>query len=160
MTTNTNKIGVHNKKYIDKFYSPNFTAYDFLTLLSSLYASNKEYSFDRDILVKFIGYCKSNSKFIDLLNNINLKSNGVSYYSEEFDEAITKLKWARILYTISPESDSIIYIFKNIPIADLVNSRQRYIDEMINFIDEYKTFIIKTTNKKYNCSLTFKKNTK
>lgn len=80
--------------------------------------------------------------YTNLLNDIYLKSNGLFCHSEEFDEAIEKLKWGKILYTISPEQDSTIYIFHDIPISELIKPRAEYIDEVTNFIDEYRKFEI------------------
>lgn len=125
-------------EYIKRFDDPKFTAFDFLSLFSAVYASEKEYSFDRDDLIEFISQCKSNSSFTEILSDINLKSNGVSYYSEEFDEAIAKLKWGGILYTISPERDSKIYIFEGIPVSQLMEGRENYIDDMEHFTCEYR----------------------
>lgn len=140
--SNNNVIFEEHNKYIERFYNPEFTTYDLLTLFSALSVSQKEYSFDRDNLISFIAYCKKNSKFARILSDVNLKNNGVFYYSEEFDEAIGKLKWGRILYTISPEQDSTICIFEDIPISELINTRMSYVDETICFIDEYKEFVI------------------
>jgi len=145
---NNNVMFEEHSKYIEKFYNPEFTAYDLLTLFSALFASKKEYSFDRNNLVSFIASCKKNSKFSRILSDVNLKSNGIFYYSEEFDEAIGKLKWGRILYTVSPEQDSTICIFDDIPISELISPRMIYVDETTCFIEEYKEFEInkKTPN--------------
>ncbi len=131
---------VKHIKYYERFYNPEFTAYDLLTLFSALLASQKEYSFDRNNLIEFISFCKNNSKFSKILEEVNLKSNGISYYSEEFDEAITKLKLGKILYTISPEQDSTICIFEDIPISELTNPKMAYVEETTSFIEEYKDF--------------------
>ena len=44
-------------------------------------------------------YCVECNNMFDvdanLLSDINLKNNGISYYSEEFNEAIGKLKWGK-----------------------------------------------------------------
>lgn len=47
-----------NVKYMDRFYDSPFSPYDFLSLFSALYASEKDYSFSRDELVNFIDICK------------------------------------------------------------------------------------------------------
>jgi len=135
-------------KYLDKFYNPDITPYDFLSLFSSVLASQNEYSFVRDSLIEFINHCKKNSLYNNLLKDINLKTNGVTFYSEEFDEAISKLKWARILYTVSPEQDSTIWIFNNIPIPELIKHKESFLGEVKQFINEYKQFSNKNTDKK------------
>lgn len=137
----------HNK-YMERFYNPEVSAYDFLSLFSAIYALQNEFSFNRDNLINFIHFCKSNSKYKNLLTDINIKSNGISYYSEEFDEAIGKLKWGRILYTISPEQDARIFIFKDIPTKELIEPRKQYLEELNCFIVEYKEFKKKSIKNK------------
>lgn len=136
-----NNIQVNeHSKYMERFYNPEVSTYDFLSLFSAFYASQNEFSFDRDHLIHFMHFCKSNSKYKNLLTDINIKSNGISYYSEEFDEAIGKLKWGRILYTISPEQDARIFIFKDIPTKELIEPRKQYLEELNCFIEEYQNF--------------------
>lgn len=145
MTEDNNVQFEEHNKYIERFYNSEFTAYDFLSLFSALYAMQKEYSFDRNNLIDFINFCKESLKFPNLLNDINLKSNGISSYSEEFDEAIGKLKWGRILYTVSPEQDSTISIFEDIPISELIEPRRNYLEEATCFVKEYNEFKKSTT---------------
>lgn len=140
MTKDNNVQFEKHNKYIERFDNPDFTAYDFLSLFSALNALQKEYSFDRDSLINFINFCKKGLKFSNLLNDIHLKSNGISYYSEEFDEAIGKLKWGNILYTISPERDSTICIFEDIPTSKLIEPRRNYLEEATCFVEEYNAF--------------------
>ena len=84
--------------------------------------------------------CKESNKFTKLLNGIRLKSNGIFSYSEELDEAIAKLKWGKILYTISPEQDASIFIFENIPMSELIKKRISYFDEMVYFLSKYTDY--------------------
>lgn len=128
------------KKYLDRFYEPDFTAYEFLTAFSAIYASLGDYSFNRNAMIDFINHCKNNSLFTKILEDISLKSNGVSYYSENYEEAITRLRYGGILYTISPEHDSTVYIDEKLSITDLLKDKKKYIDDVTNFINEYKNF--------------------
>jgi len=128
------------EKYLEKFYEPDFSAYDFITLFSAANARKNDYYFDRDSLIQFINFCKRTSIFNNLLDDIMLKSNGVTYFSDELNNAITSLKMVRILYTISPENDGTIYISKNIPIEDLIEPRKNYFIKMNEFINAYKNF--------------------
>lgn len=68
--SNNNIMFEENSKYIERFYDPEFTAYDLLTLFSALSASQKEYSFDRNNLINFIASCKKNSKFSRILSDV------------------------------------------------------------------------------------------
>ncbi len=132
-----------NVKYIDRFYDSPFSPYDFLSLFSALYVQQEEYFFDRDKLVEFIASCKRDDKYNNLLDDIHLKNNGIHSYSEDFDEAVAKLKWAHILYTVSPEVDSTIYIFEDTPFIEMMKTKTNFIDEMTNFIVEFKEYEIR-----------------
>lgn len=132
--------GESNVKYIERFYDPPFSPYDFLSLFSALYASEKDYSFSRDELIAFIDICKKSGKYSDLVGDIQLKSNGIYSYSEDLDEAVVKLKWAKILYTVSPERDSRIYIFEDIPFTELMRGKDDFINQMTDFIGRFKEY--------------------
>ncbi len=123
--------------YIDIFYQPKFTSYDFMSLFCAMLSIKQEYSCCMDHLIKFIKSSKTNRKYNDLLEDIRYKSNGVFDYSDDLDNAIFNLKLGCILYTISPEQDSQIYIFKDIPAEELIKPRIKYVDTMAEFIDEY-----------------------
>lgn len=56
------------------------------------------------------------------------------------DEAVAKLKWEKILYTVSPEQDSRIYIFEDTPFTELLRDKEDFIDEMPDFIGEFKEY--------------------
>lgn len=132
--------GENNVKYMDRFYDSPFSSYDFLSLFSALYASEKDYSFSRDELIILIDICKKSGKYSHLVGDINLRNNGIHSYSEDLDEAVAKLKWAKILYTVSPEQDSRIYIFKDTPFTELMRDKEDFIDEMTDFIGEFKEY--------------------
>lgn len=137
-----------NEKYIDRFYDSPFSPYDFLSLFSALYASEKDYSFSRDELIIFIDICKKSGKYSHLVGDINLRNNGIHSYSEDLDEAVAKLKWANILYTVSPEQDSRIYIFEDTPFTKMMSDKDAFIDEMTDFIGEFREYT-KVKNGKY-----------
>ncbi len=126
--------------YIEEFKESEFSSYDFMSLFCAFNAFQKNYSFNRDNLINFIKLCKESNKFTKLLNGIRLKSNGIFSYSEELDEAIAKLKWGKILYTISPEQDASIFIFENIPMSELIKKRISYFDEMVYFLSKYTDY--------------------
>lgn len=123
--------------YIDRFYQSKFTSYDFVSLFCAILSKQQQYSFFREHLIEFIKSSKTNRKYEHILEDIYLKSNGIFNYSDNLDDAIFNLKVGGILYTISPEQDSQIYISKNIPTEELISSRSKYVDVMLEFIDEY-----------------------
>ena len=146
----TRKSYLERQSYDEKFSEPEFSSYDFMCLFCALNASQRNYSFNRETLIKFIKSCKENNTFSRLLNNIKLKNNGIFSYSDELDEAIAKLKWSRILYTISPETDASIHIFQDIPMSEFIKKRISYFDEMINFIEEYQNYEFEAMHSAYS----------
>ena len=128
------------KEYVEYFHNPEFSAYDFLILFSAFNATQGKLSFYRDTLIKYISICKESTEFEELLAEINLKNNGINIYSDEFDDAIFQLKIANILYTVSPEKDSEIFIFDDIPKSEIIDKRKKYTNEIIEFINKYNSF--------------------
>ncbi len=129
-----------NDEYIEHFIDLEFTAYDFCALFSAYNVSQNTHSFDSDNLIQFINFCKQNNMFSRLLRDIRLKSNGLWYYSDELDEAIARLKWGGILYTVFPEKTSLVHIVEGIPILDFISKRIEFLDEMSAFVDVYEEF--------------------
>ena len=142
------RISERQKKYMERFYEPEFSAYDFMCLFCAVNGIQQKYSFDREILLSFIKSCKLNGEYTNLLDDINFKSNGVFYYSEELQEAITKLKLAGVLYTISPERDSSILISIDTHFEELMGPRNDYLDQMEAFVSSFNTYVSKSDLKK------------
>lgn len=129
------------KKYLENFHEEEFNTHDFMLLFSAIYAIKGNSSFSRDNLLNFIIENKQKEENSNLLHDIEIKSNGIFYYSNNFDEAISKLKWAGILYTISPEEiDSSIYINKGIDVSGIIKSRIDYLNDIINFVSIYEQY--------------------
>lgn len=139
------KLSEASQKYLEHFYDPEFTSFDFMLLFSTINALQNNCSFNRDNLLKTIEICKSNNEYNDLLEEIKLKSNGIHSYSEELEEAITKLKYSGILYTISPEQDSTICIVENQELFESIQLRKDKKEEMTKFISKYNDM----NNKKF-----------
>lgn len=139
-----------NKKdeYINRFYEEKITAYDFLMIFSAVNVLENNYFFSRDDLLAYIKNCKNKNKYNELLEAIIIKSNGIFCYSENFEDSIFQLKLAGILYTISPEKDSTIYINENIQIWDIINPRIDYLNETIKFNYTYNKTLKQENNYK------------
>lgn len=84
-----------------------------------------------------IDACKKQNICTEILREIHLKSNGIFNYSKDLGEALARLKWAGILYTIQPEQPPTIYISHNTPTCRLINSRIHAQAEMDCFIQKY-----------------------
>ena len=134
------KENENNIDYMDRFWDSKFTPYDFMSLFCAVLGSQKQYSFSRNYLIEFIQNCKESCQYTDLLETILLQNNGIFTFSSGLEEAITKLKFGHILYTISPEKNSEIFIFQDIPISDLMKSRVHYINSMLQFVDNYNKY--------------------
>ncbi len=126
--------------YCDRFYQSPFSCYDFVCLFSSMLASQKRTEFNRDMLIEFIASCKKKQKFNRILSDIEIKSNGVFPYSPDLDEAIQKLKIMGIFYTISPEKDASLYIDKGFPMAEMMEKRMAYLEDMADFVHQFKKY--------------------
>lgn len=77
------------QKYIDMFYTPTMTSYEFLkSFFAELYKNNiNEVSRD---LSEFFFSMKKNPKFQDILLEIKFKSNGIFRYSKELEDEIMR----------------------------------------------------------------------
>lgn len=129
-------------KYLNMFHESDFSPYDFICLFSAINMSQNNFSFNRDKLIQYISFCKKNNQFDELLNDIQINNNGVFDYSNALEEAIQKLKLGRILYTISPEQNSQIYMFKNIVFTNLIENREKYKDKMELFIKKFNKYTV------------------
>lgn len=147
---NGNRLGKDAEEYIKRFYENKFTAYDFMTLFCAIYAIQKRNSFSRDNLLAYIINCKEAQKFESLLEDIALKNNGVFYYSENLMEATTMLKNVGILYTISPEGDSSIYIRDDVSVSSMIKTRLDYMDAMVAFVAHYQHYEIEAIKRAHH----------
>lgn len=138
------------KKYLDMFYEPKFTAYDFIALFCTITAIKGIFSFSKDNLLDFIVNMKKSNQYDEVLGNINLKNNGIFFYSNDLDEAISTLKIAGLLYTISPEKDSSICISDNLDISGIIKSRVQYMTALVNFVNDYQKYEMQKINNAYD----------
>lgn len=131
---------IDHENYNARFYQQKFSAYDFMKLFCAILSRQGKFSFYRDSLIDFINTCKFDGEYNNLLGGINLKSNGIFYYSKDLQEAITKLKFGGILYTISPETNSLINIYEDIPTEEFIYNQMKYEETMVEFVSNYKDF--------------------
>ena len=118
----------------------NVTAYDFMTLFCAISSIKNNYSFSRNNLLSYIANCKETHKFKELLQSIQIKNNGVYNYSTVLEDAVFQLKQANVLYTISPEQDSSIYISSDISIQNIIKPRLQYLNEAVEFVNSFNKF--------------------
>lgn len=130
-----------SEKYLKKFKEIDFSSYSFLSLFCAINFIKGNKSFNRRKLLSFIEINKNIELYDKILHDIKIKNNGIFPYSENLEEAYSKLKWANILYTISPEEDDIIYIKEDIPINDIITLKSKYYPIMEEFTEQYNIFI-------------------
>lgn len=128
------------EKFMSNVSEPDFSAYSFLRMFSAIIFIKGNHSFNRDNLILFIELNKREGRHNSLLEDIKLKNNGIFSYSEDLDNAYSILKWANVLYTVSSEKDSLIYIEDNIPVVDMITCKANYYSMMESFVDEFLVF--------------------
>lgn len=129
-----NNLSKETKVYLDLFYQPKFTEFDFICLFISQLKLKNIYSFDVDELEKQIMINKLNPLFEELLKEFKFKSNGIHKYSSQLREVIRMAKYSELIFSISPEVDSIVHI-KDIDIKALTQGKEEYYDLMNDFIN-------------------------
>ncbi len=103
------------KAYIDLFYSPAMTSYEFLkSFFAALYLDKKE-TISRD-LTDFFYETKNNPKYAEILSDFKFKSNGVFHYSDELEDGIFTLQNMGLLGKKNP-SYGIILIEYTVTLA-------------------------------------------
>lgn len=135
------------QKYLDNFKEKEFSSYNFLCLFVGVSYIKGNKSFDRNKLLSFIEINKTIDFYTKILSDIKIKSNDIFFYSEELEEAYSKLKFLDILYTISPEVDSTIYIREDIPVNDIITLYSKYYGIMEEFVEKYIDYIKDNTKK-------------
>lgn len=133
------------QKYIDMFYTPTITSYEFLkSFFAELYKNNiKEVSRD---LSEFFFNMKKNPKFKDVLLEIKFKSNGIFRYSNELEDDILTLQNMGLLGKKNP-SFGVILIEYSDSIADetldtLSTDNRQLIQEMVGFYIEENSNLV------------------
>lgn len=134
------------EEFLSSVSEPRFSTQDFLSLFCASLFTKGSMSFSRDNLLSFIELNKN--KYSGLLEDIKLRSNGVFSYSDNLDDAYSILKWSNLLYTISPEEDSMIYIKDDIPYRQIIVLNIEFYYTMECFVDEFILFDKKNINRK------------
>ena len=134
--------------YVSNFKDADFTTSDFLKMFVLICSCQNQFEFNIRSLINFIYLCKNNGRFNRILNDIKIKNNGVFVYSNELEEAISRLKFASILYTDSSLCDGVIYIFKDIKLTEFMKFRNDYFDEMNDFVREFNSSLDRQENSK------------
>ena len=103
-------------KYIDMFYTPTMTSYEFLKSFFAQLYKNKTFQISRD-LSDFFYEMKRNPRYSEILLEVKFKSNGIFRYSNELEDDILTLQNMGLLGKKNP-SFGIILIEYDDKIAD------------------------------------------
>ena len=131
-----NNLSKETKEFLDLFYQPKFTEFDFICLFISMLKLENIHSFDTNQLESFIIKNKYNQVFKEMLKEFKVKSNGIHKYSNQFKEVIKMAKNSGLIFSISPEIDGLVFIKKDIDIKELIKGKEEYIDTMKYFINQ------------------------
>lgn len=128
-----------------KMETKKISTYNFIHLFCAINVSQNEYEFNRNDLLKFIINSKQEKKYDSIIGNIIFKKASHYLYSDQFDEAIVKLKRNGILWEKSTNDEFRLQISPDIS-KTIIDEYKNYLSEIICFINEYNNFIDKINN--------------
>lgn len=124
-------------KYLSRFYEPKVTAYEFLKCFFAYLKKNKITEIDRD-LVGFLRGQKKVADNADVLEEINFRTNGVNYYSDDIEDALFNLQNGGLLGKMNPSFGIIIIKYTDSEIDETINSiPEQYRVTIENIANEY-----------------------
>ena len=104
------------KDYIDLFYSPAMTSYEFLKSFFAALFLDEKTTINRD-LTDFFYETKNIPKYTEILNEFKFKNNGIFNYSDELEDGIFTLQNMGLLGKKNPSFGIILIEFTH-PIAN------------------------------------------
>lgn len=126
---------VTSSMYLERFYEPKVTAYEFMKCFFAFLSKNKVTQIERD-LVDFLKNQKQINGNETVLEEINFRTNGVNYYSDDIEDALFNLQNGGLLGKMNPSFGIII-----------IKYNENEIDESINAISgQYRDIIEKIAN--------------
>lgn len=125
--------------YLDLFYEPKVTAYEFLKCFFAYLRKNNISEIDRD-LVGFLRQEKMESNNKDILGEINFRNNGVNYYSDDIEDALFNLQNGGLLGKMNPSFGIIIIKYSDDEIEKSIESiSDEYREKIKNIANKYIT---------------------
>ena len=109
-------------EYLSRFYEPKVTAYEFLKYFFAYLRKSGVDEVDRD-LEDFLYKQKQSELTRDVLEEINFRSNGVRYYSDNVEDALFNLQNGGLLGKMNPSFGILIIKYSE-------NDAQRIIDSI------------------------------
>lgn len=115
------QIDAGTEKYLSRFFEPQITAYEFLKYFFAYLKKNDANEVNRD-LVDFLRKQKENKDNQGVLEEINFRSNGVKYYSDDIEDALFNLQNGGLLGKMNPSFGIIIIKYTEDEIEEILES--------------------------------------
>lgn len=114
-------LNAGSNSYLQRFYEPKVTAYEFM---KCFFAYLKNYDVDRidPDLVDFLRSQKEKADNNDVLEEINFRSNGVNYYSDDIEDALFNLQNGGLPGKMNPSFGIIIIKYTENEIQESIDS--------------------------------------
>ena len=126
----------HNA-YLERFYEPKVTAYEFLKCFFAYLKKSGVGEIDRD-LVEFLHNQKERDANNIVMEEINFRSNGVNYYSDDLEDALFNLQNGGLLGKMNPSFGIIIIKYTPDEIEETINSiPEQYRNNIRQIANEY-----------------------
>lgn len=127
--------------YLSRFYDPKVTAYEFLKCFFAYLKQKGIEQIDRD-LAEFLQNQKGLAENADVLEEINFRTNGVNYYSDDIENALFNLQNGGLLGKMNPSFGIIIIKYTEKEVEEtlqLIPNQYRSAIERIadNYIETY-----------------------
>lgn len=130
----TTEILTKKTDYLSRFYQPKVTAYEFLKFFFAFVKDSTE-RVERDF-VDFLYQQKQLEINAEVMEEINFRSNGITYYSDDIEDALYNLQNGGLLGKMNPSFGVLIIKYSD----DEVNTIRNAIP------DEYRSLIEKIAN--------------
>lgn len=115
------QIDERSTSYLERFYEPKVTAYEFMKCFFAYLKKGKVNEIERD-LVNFLRNQKEETVNRDVLGEINFRTNGVNYYSDDIEDALFNLQNGGLLGKMNPSFGIIIIKYNENEIEEAINS--------------------------------------
>lgn len=114
-------VQTKTNEYQERFYEPKVTAYEFMKCFFAYLYKEKIDNIERD-LVEFLRAQKKNTRNKDVLEEINFRTNGVNYYSDDLEDALFNLQNGGLLGKMNPSFGIIIIKYSEKEVEETIES--------------------------------------
>lgn len=132
-----NQADEMSSNYLSRFYEPKVTAYEFLKCFFAYLKQKGQDQIDRNLVV-FLHNQKNNEDNKEVLEEINFRSNGVNFFSDDIDDALFNLQNGGLLGKMNPSFGIIIIKYTDDEIKETICSiPEQYRLSIENIADSY-----------------------